>query len=35
MDTFSHYCIVGDKADEVLKDKPEAVTDHNGITEQE
>lgn len=35
MDNFSDYCFVNDKTDEVLKDKPEAVTAHNGIAEQE
>jgi len=35
MDNFSDYCIVDDTTDEVLKDKSEAVADHNGITEQE
>jgi len=35
MDSFSDYSIAGDKADEVVNDTPEAVTDHNGITKQE
>jgi hypothetical protein len=34
MDTFSDYSIAGDKADEVAKDTPGAVTDPDGSTEQ-
>ena len=35
MDSFSDYSIEGEKAAEVLNDKPEAVTNHNSITEEE
>jgi hypothetical protein len=34
MDTFSDYSIAGDKADEGVKDAPEAATDPDGSTEQ-